>query len=78
MVDEIGLQEYWPNDNDHPLGFQRLETLKLLGSSISEIWPEPPLHGQLHVFVSLPDVGSPIINVGGECFTPLFALARDI
>ncbi|KAF8490351.1 hypothetical protein F5888DRAFT_1129431 [Russula emetica] len=67
--------EYRPDANDQP---QPLRTVKTTISSISEVWPEPPPHGHLHVFVGLPGgAGSPtFVNRGGECFIRLFALAR--
>jgi hypothetical protein len=44
--------EYQPDANDQP---QPLKTVKAITSRISEIWPELPPHGHLHVFVSEPD-----------------------
>jgi hypothetical protein len=45
--------------------------------TISDLWPEAPPHGYVHIFVTLPSVqGSP--TMVGECFIRLFALAQDI
>jgi hypothetical protein len=69
VIDEVLNGKYQPDEQ---------QLLANAMSPISELWPEPPLNGYLHIYVSLPVVGSPIVNVGGECFIPLFALARDI
>jgi hypothetical protein len=61
MEDRIIRGVYLPDSNN-----KRLNTMKILTSPISEVWPEPPPHS-LHVFVGLPDgVGSPILNEDGE------------
>lgn len=36
--------------------------------NVSDIWPEPPPDGRLHVFVQLSGVVSIADDAGGECF----------
>lgn len=67
---EITSGKYQPDDQQ-PLPRKDIMSL------VPDVWPEPPLFGNLHIYVSLPDMGSPILNVG-ECFIPLFALAQNI
>jgi hypothetical protein len=76
VQDKIKRGEYRPNANDQP---QPLRTVKIITSPISDVWPEPPPHGHLHIFVSVPGgVGSPtLVNAGDECFIRLFALAQN-
>jgi hypothetical protein len=49
VEDQIMRGEYRPDANDQPL-----QTLKAIISRISEVWPKPPPHDHLHVFVGLP------------------------
>jgi hypothetical protein len=56
----INASQYWPAPND-----QVLDAVEI----ISEVWPGPPPHRHLHVFVGLPR---------GECCVRLFALAQGI
>lgn len=54
VEDEIIMRgEYRPDANDQS---QPLHTVKGRTSLISEVWPEPPPHGHLHVFVGRPGV----------------------
>jgi hypothetical protein len=66
VEDKIVRREYRPDANDQP---QSLNTLKVIISQISEVWPEPPSHDHLHVFVDQPvEVYRPFFRVSGFCF----------
>ena len=52
VKDKILRREYRADANDQP---QSLHTTEAICSQILEVWPEPPLHDHLHVFVTLPD-----------------------
>jgi hypothetical protein len=72
VADMIADREYQPDTNDR----QSLQR-KIL-SKLSDVWPEPPPDGHIHVFISLRPVDSPILNGDGECFMRLLPLAQDI
>ncbi|KAH9996089.1 hypothetical protein BJV77DRAFT_193368 [Russula vinacea] len=57
VIDEVLNGKYQPDEQ---------QLLANAMSPISELWPEPPLNGYLHIYVSLPVVGSPIVNVGDD------------
>jgi hypothetical protein len=53
VEDKISHCKYQPDANDQP---QSLHTVKAIISQLSEVWPEPPPDGHLHVFITLPDL----------------------
>jgi hypothetical protein len=67
VEDKIMRGEYRPDANDQ---FQPLHTVKGMTSLISQVWPEPPPHGHLHVLVGRPDVDMHP-SISGEWFFSL-------
>jgi len=67
--DEVGDQIY-ASSGQYQLDVNDQRRLRIT-EALLKVWPEPPPHDQLHVFVSLPEVGSPAFNYAGGGDNPV-------